>query len=134
MKTEKILNSEGKPYISKDGNELVVNTFQNGDLFVPKFDNVKITKKTANVDGKDTIIETYTLLCNEVLDVETKTILNDVFIVITPTQYKHIKNKIDEGLEINQYTWKAYEYEIERGKFIGLNINKKFNEPVKLEQ
>ena len=135
MDIKKLKNKDGEILTTKDGSkELVELKFQVGDQFVPLFNSIIERSHEAVIKDKKQTITNYSLKCR-VRGKDKKEFTYEgeveVFATLTPTQAERLKQKIEEGLEINQNLWVAYAYESKKyGPQIGLGL-KKATKPAK---
>jgi len=128
MEIRKLKNSAGEILTTKDGKELEELRFEVGDQFVPLFSSVLERTHDAVVKGKDKKITNYSIKCR-VRDKDKKPITHngekEIFVALTPTQAKSLKQRVEDGLELNQNLFVAYKYESkEHGPQIGLGLKK----------
>lgn len=125
MKTEEIKNKEtNEPLTTKDGQTLFKNSLENGDKFVCLW-NRPIEELKGNAKHPRFYIKANVLIDGE--EVET-------YLDLTPTQFKSLCNIADDvnSEDLNQYVFKAYEYQNSMGSMsIGVT-NKEKKEPVSL--
>ncbi len=134
MVLTKFLEKDGKKLISKEGKELIEYRFEKGDIFIPLYNSVISNKKEVEIKGKKKTIVNYSIKA-KVKSIDGKLFIDrdkndEVYISLTPTQAKSLQSKLDNGLEINQVKFTAYEYDSKDypdEKFIGLGMgdNKK---------
>jgi len=127
MKTEQVINKDNEVLKTKEGVELQKHTFEVGDLFIPKHNNVIEKRKTAMVKGKEKIITEFSTIAkvsNNGLEYINRDNVNEFFISLTPSQAKTLKSKIDAGIEINQNKFVCYEYVNDYGPQIGVGLKR----------
>lgn len=134
MEVRKVKNKAGEILTTKDGKELEELRFEVGDQFVPLFNSVLERTHDAVVKGKNKKITNYSIKCRA-RDKDKKVITHngeeEIFVVLTPTQAKILKQKAEDGMELNQNLFVAYQYESkEHGEQIGLGL-KKATKPAK---
>ena len=134
MQVKKLKNKAGEILTTKDGKELEELRFEVGDQFVPIFNSVLERTHDAVVKGKAKKITNYSIKCRA-RDKDRKAIAHngeeEIFVALTPTQAKSLKQKVEDGLELNQNLFVAYQYESkEHGEQIGLGL-KKATKPAK---
>ena len=134
MQVKKLINKAGEILTTKDGKELEELRFEVGDQFVPIFNSVLERTHDAVVKGKAKKITNYSIKCRA-RDKDRKAIAHngeeEIFVALTPTQAKSLKQKVEDGLELNQTLFVAYQYESkEHGEQIGLGL-KKATKPAK---
>ena len=134
MQVKKLINKAGEILTTKDGKELEELRFEVGDQFVPIFNSVLERTHDAVVKGKAKKITNYSIKCRA-RDKDRKAIAHngeeEIFVALTPTQAKSLKQKVEDGLELNQNLFVAYQYESkEHGEQIGLGL-KKATKPAK---
>lgn len=120
---------------TKDGRYLKRFMFEEGDVFVPQWDNVAELSKDSNgneiKDSKGNLVVVYKLLC-QVKDKNGEKVLDEegnpenpenVFVNLTPAQYNSLKKKIDAVDEdgnkkyyISQHLFRAYLYDTPKYK------------------
>ncbi|NCC71421.1 hypothetical protein EOM09_07630 [bacterium] len=123
MKSEIIKNKNGETLVSKDGKELIKNSLEVGDEFVPLFNTVIVKDNNG--------IKNYSLKCR-VKDINSKDV-KEVFIDLKEGQYKAIVKQIEKDIDLTQNFWNAYEYENEFGKQVGIGIKKDRKEPLNFD-
>jgi hypothetical protein len=132
MIKEKIINKNNEVLITKNNIPLFKYKFEDGDLFIPKF-NKYFKKDIETIDNKGNkkIITNYTIIAS-VKDKDGNIILNEernreIFVSITPAHVKVIQKVKDQGINITQELWKAFEYTHEKyGKNISIGLKKDF--------
>lgn len=138
MEVRKVKNKAGVILTTKEGVELEELRFEAGDEFVPLFTKVLERTNDAEVEEKGKIVKkkitNYSIKCRA-RDRNKQIIKHkdseDIFVTLTPAQAKSLKKKAEEGIEINQHLFVAYNYESkEFGDQIGLGL-KKANKPAK---
>ena len=134
MEIRKLKNSAGEILTTKDGKDLEELRFQVGDQFVPIFNSVLERQHDAVVKGKTKKITNYSIKCRA-RDNGKKAIIHngeaEIFVALTPTQAKSLKQKVEDGMELNQNLFVAYSYDSkEHGPQIGLGL-KKATKPAK---
>lgn len=135
MEIRKLKNGAGEILTTKDGSkELEELRLEVGDQFVPLFNSVLERTHDAVVKGQKKKITTYSIKCRA-RDKDKKAITHngeeEIFVVLTPTQAKSLKQKAEDGMELNQNLFVAYQYESkEHGEQIGLGL-KKATKPAK---
>ena len=139
MKSVKLINEKTKEiYTSKEGIELVENTFEVGDIFIPKNNSIISKKKEITTKkGELKTITEYTLVAT-IRDNKDKIIkINDseeIFVKLTPTQAKSLQKKLNEDVLINQKVFEVRTYESkEYGEQIGVFLKGKKVEPITWE-
>jgi len=139
MKSVKLINEKTKEiYTSKEGVELVENTLEVGDIFIPKNNSIISKKKeiTTKEGKKKTIVE-YTLVAT-IKDKEGNIMKindsEDIFVKLTPTQAKSLLKKLNEDVLINQKVFEVRTYEsAEYGEQIGVFLKGRKVEPITWE-
>lgn len=119
VKKEMLVNKDGKPYLTKKGEQLIEYTLEDGDIFVPQ------STKPIVQTGK---FVSYSMPV-KLKDVNTGEKLDDIFIKLTETQANSLK-KIDNIINV---LFKAVKYENKFGTFIGfeyMDENKNWNKIV----
>jgi hypothetical protein len=147
MEVRKLMK-DGQVLTTEDGQELTENRFEVGDTFIPLFNSVLENTKEVEVKNQKTgemekkNITNYSLKCvvrdvngEEVTQTrmvdEKEVTEKEIFIGLTPAQAKSLKKKVEEGVELNQNLFVAYNYHSkDYGKQIGIGI-KKANKPAK---
>lgn len=132
MKTENIKNKKGEQLTTKEGENLVKNTFEPGDEFIPKSNTVyENIRDVTDKNGNNIRIVNNKIICS----VKTsKSVSQDIWVDLTPAQAQSIRKKVQEGIQINQHVWKAYEYDSEKyGKHVGIGIKKDFKPAITFE-
>ena len=126
MKQEKIKNDKGEILKTKEGVELVKNTFEVGDEFIPMYNNIsEKTKTIVTKKGDQKNITTYKIVVKIKDSSEDMSEKENVWIDLTPAQAETIKKKLDADIEINQGIWIVYEYESSKyGKNIGIGMKR----------
>lgn len=134
MKSENIKNKDGQVMTTKEGKELVKNTLEIGDEFIPKTNGILSTKREVEVKGKVTTITDNKIVAT-VKDKDGN-LFEEVFISLTPSQARTIQKKLDSDIEINQSEWVVYEYESKEygAGQIGVGIKKERKEPIKFAE
>lgn len=134
MKQEEIKNKDGETLQTKEGQPLLKKTLEVGDEFIPIKNNVIVKENKT----EDKIIKNYKIIAKvktdgkEYKNVEGE---NEHFIDLTPSQYKTIQKRLDEGIEINQHVWVVYNYESkEYGQQIGVGMKKTLREPINFNE
>lgn len=127
MKTEKVKNKEGEILTTEEGIELENHTFEVGDEFIPIHNNIMEKRRTVEVKGKEKVITNYKVKA------KVKGYDDEYFISLTPTQAKSLKNKIDNGLELNQNIFICYEYVNDYGPQVGIGLKREEKEPIDFE-
>lgn len=119
MKISQVKNEKGEVLKTQDGIELQEFKFEKGDEFVPSYNTILVKEYEAEeeIKGKKQKVKRYiNKIKAKVRDAE-KNIVKDnqgnkeVFVLLTPSQAKSLQKKIDNGDEINQKLFTAYEYE-----------------------
>ena len=126
MKQEKIKNDKGEILKTKEGVELVKNTFEVGDEFIPMYNNIsEKTKTIVTKKGDQKNITTYKIVVKIKDSSEDMSEKENIWIDLTPAQAETIKKKLDADIEINQGIWTVYEYESSKyGKNIGIGMKR----------
>jgi len=115
-------NKDGEELKTKKGEVLTEYVFEKGDIFIPKFNNINIKSHLATIDGKQKTIYNYTLLC-KVKDFPEKNENSEVFIKLTPTQFKSLDKKLKEGIQINQELFNCYGYkDNDNNEWVGVGL------------
>ena len=125
MKQEKILNKSGEVMTTKEGVELLKNTLEEGDQFIPIHNNIMEKKRTVEIKGEEKVITDYKMIAKvmrDSVDYLNGKGENEHFITLTPSQAKAIKKKVTAGIEINQNVFNCYEYVNDYGKQVGVGI------------
>ena len=127
MEIRKLKNKKDEILTTKDGVELEELRFEVGDEFIPCYNSVmeRINKHT-DEKGEEKSITNYTIRCTA-RDKEGKQIEHrgekEIYVVLTPTQAKSLKKKIEDNIELNQNMFVAYNYQSkEHGQQIGVGL------------
>lgn len=117
---------------TKTGVELVELTFEVGDTFIPLYNKVMVTSNEfTNDKGMKEVIDSYKIKCR-VKDKEGNPVTyngtDELFVTLTPTQYKAFEKKKSEDAEFepNQNLWIAYEYKNQRGTWVGIAVKSNY--------
>ena len=138
MEVRKVKNKQGEILTTREGVELEKLYFEPGDEFVPLFNRVLEKSREVEVEEKGKMqkrtITNYSLKC-KVRDRNKENIkhngTDEIFVELTPAQAESLKKKTEEGIELNQNLFVAYNYKSKNfGEQIGLGL-KKANKPAK---
>jgi hypothetical protein len=126
MQTKQILAKDGTQMTTQKGEVMEEFRFEPGDEFIPLYN--KVGEKTRDVevvkDGKKKkqSITNYYIKCN-VRDSDKNMVAQEVFVTLTPSQANTLKNKVNEGIELNQNVFVAYTYVSEKyGDQVGVGV------------
>lgn len=136
MQKKIVKNNEGETLKTKEGKELVEFRLEEGDQIVPTYNSVLENTHESMIKGSKTTITKYTIKCkardkdNELIEKG-----EEIFLTLTPTQAETLKNKADNGIELNQTLFKAYKYVSQKyGDQIGIGQNKPQKKPKTFEE
>lgn len=132
MRKKYIKGKEGN-LTDKFGNPMFEFRLEPGDEFIPLYNNVLEKQHDADVKGEIKKITRYLIQArardkdkNQIQDQNGK---DEIFITLTPTQANSLKNKVQDGIELNQNIFIAFTYESQsHGQQVGVglkNLNKK---------
>ena len=129
METRVIKDKEGSPMTTKDGKQLIEFRLQPGDEFIPLFNSVR--EKSTNYkdeEGKDKTAVNYSIKARvrgpDKVPVHDEEGSDEIFVTLTPAQAQSLRAKAQDGVELNQHKFVAYEYEHPTfGKQIGVGLN-----------
>lgn len=132
MRKKYIQGKDGN-IMDRYGNPMFEFRLEPGDEFIPLYNNVLEKEHEAEVKGETKTITRYLIQArardkdkNQIQDQYGK---DEIFITLTPTQANSLKKKADEGIELNQNIFIAFNYESQRhGMQVGVgqkNLNKK---------
>lgn len=139
MEFRKVKNKKGEVLTTQEGVELVELRLEAGDEFIPVYNSVLEKKNEVEYENdkgdmvKKTITN-YSIKCRA-RDKNKDTVKHndetEIFVTLTPAQAKQLQKKSEEGVELNQNVFIAYEYESkDYGKQIGVGL-KRSNKPAK---
>lgn len=134
MEFRKLKNNQGEVLTTKEGQELEELRLEVGDEIIPLYNSVLEKTNEVEQEGKTKKITNYSIKCTA-RDKNKQAVEHrgekEIFVALTPAQAKSLKKKVEEGVELNQNIFVAYEYESEDyGKQIGIGL-KKANKPAK---
>lgn len=136
MKTKELKNKKGELLTNMEGETLKQNKLEEGDEFIPVYNNVLEKVNEAEIDGEKKKITNYSIKA-KVKDKKGNKIKQkgeeEIFIALTPAQAKSMKRKAETGIELNQHKWVAYTYENDYGKQIGVGIQRAKKDPIDWE-
>jgi len=109
MRTTKIRNKQGEELTTKEGVPLVENKLEEGDKFIPIYNNIsERVYEYLDSEGKTKKAIKYSIKAI-VRDKDGKD-HGEVYISLTPGQAKVLQNRVDEGVELNQNMFVAHQY------------------------
>lgn len=138
MEFRKLKNKQGEILTTKDGKELEELRLEVGDEFIPLYNSVLEKTNEVEVEEKGKVqkkkITNFSIKVtarDKNKQVVTHNGETEIFVTLTPAQAKSLKKKVEEGVELNQNIFVAYEYKSDDyGMQIGVGL-KKANKPAK---
>jgi len=140
MKIKEIKDKKTKKSLkTKEGKVLKDKMLEAGDEFIPEFNRFKEVVTEYEEEGQKKKVTNHFLKC-KVKGKEGKIIENEDeetdddkykhFIRFTDGQVKVMKKLIDEGVQLNQNIFSAYEYTNDYGTQVGVGIKKDLKDPI----
>ena len=124
MVKKKIQEKEGKVLTTKDGQELIKYTFEEGDVFIPENNSIISKSHKAVVNDIPKTIVVNKLVCKvKGYNLDENNEEQEIFVNLTPSQANSLQKKISDGMFINQHLFNCYLYPDKDGnEWIGVGI------------
>lgn len=124
MRKEEMKNNEGDVLVTQDGVTMYEVVLEEGDELIPEYNSVMEKNKEITTSDGNTKKLVEHLIKAKIKDVNSGQVYSDEFIKLTDTQSKLLKNKLDQGVDINQNVFRVYSYTNDYGTFKGLGLKK----------
>jgi len=124
MRKEEMKNKEGDVLVTQDGVTMYEVVLEEGDELIPEYNSVMEKNKEITTSDGNTKKLVEQLIKAKIKDVNSGQVYSDEFIKLTDTQAKLLKNKLDQGVDINQNVFRVYSYTNDYGTFNGLGLKK----------
>ena len=140
MKIEQIKDKKtGKVMKTKEGLELKERIFEEGDEFIPQYNSIlERSNEFKDKDGKKKTVTNYFIKA-KVRDKDGNIIYNKEqddefhFVRLTEGQAKQLRNRLKDGVELNQNIFVVYQYNNEYGNFLGFKSKYDLKDPINFD-
>jgi len=140
MKIEQIKDKKtGKVMKTKEGLELKEKVFEEGDEFIPQYSSIiERPNEFKDKDGKEKTVTNYFIKA-KVRDKDGNIIYNKEqddefhFVRLTEGQAKQLRNRLKDGVELNQNIFVVYQYNNEYGDFLGFKSKSDLKDPINFD-